>query len=306
MQKVSYRGWAECYRLANERIEVIATASVGPRLIHLSTPGGENILGVMPEQAGLTGGHEWRLYGGHRLWHAPEAKPRSYFPDNAPVSAIVDGDTLRLLPAVETTTGIQKEIAITLVGDEPHLEVRHVLENTGLWPVELAPWALTVLGQGGVAILPQSQWAPPDGLLPNRVLVLWPYSDLRDPRVDWGSRYVLLRQDPKRQPPFKVGLNVTEGWAAYYRQGQLFVKCFDYEPGAEYPDGGCSVESYTNDAFIELETVAPSVLLEPGEAVEHVEHWFLYDGVEPVSSEEDAERIARPLAEEALESSLLS
>ncbi len=301
MQQVSYRGWQNCYRLANNRIEVIATADVGPRIIHLSVPGGENILGVMPEQAGLTGGDEWRIYGGHRLWHAPEAKPRSYYPDNAPVDVQIDGRTLRLIPPLETTTGIQKEIALTLIGDEPHLEVRHVLENRGLWPVELAPWALTVLGLGGLAILPQSQWVPPDGLLPNRVLVLWPYTDLRDPRVVWGTGYVLLRQDPDTAQPFKVGLNATAGWAAYYRQNLLFVKCFDYDPDAFYPDNGCSVESYTNDRFLELETLGPLELLEPGDSVEHVEHWFLYSDVAAINTEEDVERIARPLAEQSLE-----
>ena len=200
MQKVAYRGWPNCYRLANERIEVIATTDVGPRIIHLSLPGGENMFGVMPDQAGLTGGDERRIYGGHRLWHAPEAKPRSYYPDNAPVLAEVEGDTLRLIPPEETTTGIQKEMVISLVGDHPHVRVRHVLENRGLWPVELAPWALSVMNLNGVAIVPQSTWSEPDGLLPNRVLTLWPYTDLRDPRVYWGTRCIMLRQDPQVAP----------------------------------------------------------------------------------------------------------
>ncbi len=300
MQEVSYRGWPHCIRLANERIEVIATTDVGPRVIHLGVPGGENILGVMPDDAGRAGGDEWRLYGGHRLWHAPEARPRTYEPDNGPVTGELDGDTLRLVPPLETTTGIQKAIELTLAGDQPQVEVRHVLENRGLWPVELAPWALSVMNLGGVAILPQSDWATPDNLLPNRLVAIWPYSDLRDPRITWGRRYLLLRQDPAVQPPFKVGLNATEGWAAYYRERQLFVKCFDYEPGVQYPDFGSSVEAYTCDRFLELETLGPLVLLEPGEAVEHVEHWFLYDEVEPVASEEDADAIVRPLAEESL------
>lgn len=301
MQKVSYRGWPNCYRLANDRLELIATTDVGPRIIHLGVPGGENIMGVMPDEAGLTGGDQWRIYGGHRLWHSPEAKPRSYFPDNAPVEAVIDGSTLRLIPPLETTTGIQKEIDVTLIGDRPHVEVRHLLENKGLWPVELAPWALTVLNLDGVAIVPHSNWEPPDGLLPNRILTLWPYSDMRDPRVYWGTRYVLLCQDPQREPPFKVGLDATEGWTAYHRHNQLLVKCFEYEPDAVYPDGGCSVETYTNNRFLELETVAPLELLEPGEATEHVEHWFLYDEVEAVAGEDDVERIVRPLAEQALE-----
>jgi hypothetical protein len=252
MQKVSYRGWQNAYRVANDRIEVIATIDVGPRIIHLAVP-------------------------------------------------LIEGDTLRLIPPLEEATGIQKEMDITLIGDQPHVEVRHLLENKGLWAIELAPWALTVLNLGGVAVVPQSDWETVDNLLPNRVVTLWPYTDMGDPRVHWGSRHILLRQDPQREPPIKVGTNSTEGWTAYYRRNQLLIKCFDYEPEAIYPDGGCSVETYTNNLFLELETLGPLTVLEPGEVVEHVEHWFLYDQMEPVATEDDVERIVRQLAEQCVE-----
>ena len=129
IEKTSYQGWPNCYRVSNGEVELVITSDVGPRVIHLSVPGGENLFGVMPEQAGLTGGDEWRLYGGHRFWHSPEAKPRTYFPDNTPVEAVIDGDTLRLIPPVETTTGIQKEIDLTLIDGQPQVEVRHILEK---------------------------------------------------------------------------------------------------------------------------------------------------------------------------------
>lgn len=301
MEKVPYLGWENCYRLANERIEVIVTTAVGPRIVHLGAPGGQNLMGILAEQAGLTGGDEWRLYGGHRLWSSPEAKPRSYYPDNVPVEAMVVDDTLRLIAPPEATTGIQKEIDLTLVGDEGYVEVRHVIQNRGLWPIELAPWALTVLNLEGLAIIPQSDWETVENLLPNRSLILWPYSDMRDPRIYWGSRCVMLRQDPEIEAPFKVGLNATAGWTAYYLRNQLLIKAFDYDPEALYPDGGCSVESYTNNRFLELETLGPLALLEPGDMVEHLEHWFLFPEVEAIASEADVDRIVRPLAEEALE-----
>jgi hypothetical protein len=207
------------------------------------------------------------------------------------------------VPPPETANGIQKEISLTLVGDEAHVEVHHVLENIGPWPLELAPWALSVMSLNGVAIIPQPQWNTEGNLLPNRTLTLWPYTKMTDPRVTWGERYILLRQDPKREATFKVGISASDGWAAYARAGQLFIKTFAYEPDAVYPDGGCSVESYICDRFLELETVAPLILLEPGEVIEHVEHWFLYDGVGEVKTEQDADHIVRPLAEEAVEDS---
>jgi hypothetical protein len=50
----------------------------------------------------------------------------------------------------------------------------HFLENLGLEPLELAPWAITQFKTGGVAILPQA--IEPDdkfGLLPNRIIALY-------------------------------------------------------------------------------------------------------------------------------------
>jgi len=300
MPKIAYQGWASCYRLASGHLELIATGDVGPRIIHLSAPGGENLFAVLPEHAGLTGGDEWRIYGGHRLWHAPQARPRSELPDNEPVKVLEAGHTLCLTQPVEAASGIQKEITVTLDPNRPHAVVRHRLSNLGLWPVELAPWAISAMAGEGVAIAPQS--APPaaNGCRPDRLLALWPFADAADPRLRRGHRYLLLYQHPANENPFKVGLNVTEGWVAYYRRGSLFVKCFEYQEAATYPDMGSSVELFDCALFLEVETLGPLVRLAPGSSVEHVEHWFVYDGVAPVHDEDAAQRIVCPLAEESL------
>ena len=81
-ETVQYGGWQNCQRISNGTIEIIATTDVGPRIIRFGFVDGENEFREVPEHAGLTGGDEWRSYGGHRLWHAPENKPRSYLPDN--------------------------------------------------------------------------------------------------------------------------------------------------------------------------------------------------------------------------------
>jgi hypothetical protein len=300
MPTIAYRGWPHCVRLSNGHIELIATTDVGPRILHLAAPGGDNVLAVLDEQAGLTGGDEWRIYGGHRLWHAPQSRARTELPDNGPVEYALEGDTLRLTQPVEPATSIQKELRIRLVSGEARVVVQHSLRNAGLWPVELAPWAISALRPDGVAIVPHSTQDTTFGRLPNRLMALWPWSDGRDPRFECGTRYTLLRQDPHNAAPFKVGMNATDGWAAYYTRGQLLVKCVQHQPGAPYPDFGCSVETYVCDQFLELETLGPLVRLEPGATVEHVEQWVLYQGVAPVAGECDVETHVRPLAVDAL------
>ena len=297
IEKVSYAGWPNCYRLTDGEMELIATSDVGPRIVRLAFVGGKNVFGGLEEQFGLVGGEEWRLYGGHRLWHSPEAMPRSYYPDNEQLQVEVEGNTLRLIQPTESTTGMQKTIEVALAED--HVQVAHTLTSEGLWALELAPWALSVMAVRSVALIPQPR-GDPEALLANRVLMLWPYTDMTDPRVHWGRKFILLRQDPAIAAPIKLGLSADDGWCACLCGDTLFLKCFDYFVDAFYPDNGCTVESYTNDRFLELETLGPLVYLEPGDSTTHMEHWYLFQDVHcDVADEDDVERALKPLLEKA-------
>lgn len=282
-------GWPHCCRLANDQIELIATTDVGPRILRFGFRDGPNLFHVEAGLQGQTGGDEWRAYGGHRLWHAPEAFPRSYAPDNGPVAYEHAGDRVRLTQPVEPATGIQKAMEIWLDPQAPRAQVRHRLQNHNPWPVELAPWALSVMAPGGTAVLPLPPRAPwgPEQLLPTGHLTLWSYTDLADPRWTWGTQFVLLRQDPARPAPQKIGLRQPEGWAGYVSAGDLFVKTFGFDPAARYPDFNSSFESYVDGALLELETLGPLLALAPGASVEHVETWHLWRGVPTPADDAD-------------------
>lgn len=277
MQQVHYGGWSNCVRLANGRIELIATTDVGPRVLHLARSGGSNLFKVWPDQLGRRGGEDWRIYGGHRLWHAPEVRPRTYAPDNDPVQMDWDGRRLRLTPPVERATGLQKELELALSPDRPAVTVTHRLYNRSPWAIEVAPWALSVCQGPGRAIVPQE---PPmshaERLLPVRTLALWGYTDMADPRYTWGRRLVQVRSDPERRSSQKIGFMNTQGWAAYARGEDLFLKRFAFDPQATYADLGCNLEVYTNGDMLELETLGPLASIAPGAAVEHVERWYVF------------------------------
>jgi len=102
MEKINYQGWPNCYRLFNECIELIATTDIGPRIIRFGFVGQQNEFAEFAHMIGRTGGNEWRGYGGHRLWHAPEAQPRSYIPDNEPITIEQHDDFIRLIQPMET------------------------------------------------------------------------------------------------------------------------------------------------------------------------------------------------------------
>jgi len=274
--KFNYAGWPNCVRLSNGQIELIITTDVGPRVIRYGFIGGQNLFHEAAEDAGKTGGDQWRSYGGHRLWHAPEAAPRTYAPDNGPVQFAWDGHTLKLTQPKEDLTGIAKQMEITLDSSQNRVKVLHRLTNQNHWDVELAPWCLTVMAPGGRAIFPQEPYKPhPDYLLPARPLVLWHYTDMADPRWTWGKKYFQLRQDPKAATKQKVGILNTLGWAAYTLNNELFLKRFPFDRKATYPDFNCNNETYTDPNILEVETLGPMTRLAPQAAVEHVEQWFV-------------------------------
>jgi hypothetical protein len=288
METVAYAGWKNCIRLARGDLELISTTDVGPRIIRLSTRGGENIFHEIPDDIGKTGGDAWRPYGGHRLWHAPENVPRTYSPDNEAVAHEWDGKTLRLSPKPEAATGIAKQIEVTMGDSCGTVTVCHRLVNTGPWDIEAAPWSLTVMAPGGRAILPQEPFVPwPDALLPARPLAIWPYTDMSDSRFTWGARFIQVRQDPGAKTPQKIGIRNSPGWGAYERNGVVFVKKVTLSRNSCYPDFGSNWEVYTNPSMLEMETLGPLARIPAnGGFVEHVEQWRLCRATLPASESE--------------------
>jgi hypothetical protein len=300
IEKVNYGGWLNCYRLANDQVDLILTTDVGPRIIRFGFLEQANEFKEIENEVGKLGGKEWLSYGGHRLWHAPEAIPRSYAPDNSPLQASLLEQGVHVIQPVEALTGIQKEMEVYLEEHSTHVRVIHRLRNAGLWGVELAVWCLTMMETGGTAIIPLPPRGPhPENLLPTSSLALWAYSDLSDPRLVLGGEYIFLRQDPDASTPQKIGASVPDGWVAYARGGHLFVKKFQFEADAVYPDLGCCFESFTNHEFLELETLSPLAVLNPGEEIEHVEDWYLYENVPIPAETGDMVAFVLPLVRQA-------
>ena len=291
MDKINFNGWPNCLRLSNTLVDLVVTTDVGPRIIRYGFLDEENEFAEKVEQQGMVGGDQWRVYGGHRLWHAPEVESRTYAPDNGSVLYQDHEEFLRLVQPVEPTTGIQKELDIRLSTATSHARITHRLRNTNLWEIRLAVWAITVMAPGGTAILP----LPPRGshdenLAPVNSLALWAYTDLSDPRWIWGRQYIMLRQDPLIKVQQKIGARVPNGWAAYARRSHLFIKKFAYNPLSKYADFGNTVELYTDDWCLEVETLGPLQKLAPGEAVEHIEDWYLFRDVPTPHNDTQVER----------------
>lgn len=274
-----YYGW-RTLGIENDFLRLEFLADAGPRLVRLFLRDhAENWFAETPDKKVTTDLGDYYFRGGHRLWCAPEKIPQTYYPDNAPIRIEFLAEGVSLQQPPESTTGIRKQIDIRLLPGRAALTLSHQIENTGTQAIELAPWAITQLKLGGVALLPQTLGVTDvHGLLPNRNIVLWSYTRLNDARLELHDQ--VIRVHARAQlPPCKIGYLNRIGWLAYWRDNILFVKRFTPQPNALHPDLNCNAEVYCNDEFIELETLAPLVLLAPGARVSHDEIWEFYTNV---------------------------
>jgi hypothetical protein len=297
VDKAPYKGWPNSYRVSNGEVELVVTADVGPRIIRFGFVGGQNLLKEYPDQLGKSGEEKFQLRGGHRVWKAPEDPVATWAPDNVPVEIQTTRNGLIAREPVEPLTGLQKEIAVEMGEAGTHVTLTHRITNKTLFPLEFAPWALTMMSPGGVAIT----GFPPRGTHPKNLeatnpLVMWAYTDLSDKRWGYTRKYLTLRQDPANPVPQKLGLFNPRTWGAYLLNGELFLKQYRPDPSRTYPDFGCSFETFTNAEFLEIETLGPMTKIPPSQSVTHVENWSLHKGVNVSQfTDDELDRVLSPL-----------
>ncbi|MBD3267992.1 hypothetical protein GF373_15100 [bacterium] len=313
IEKVAYHGWENCYKLTNGAVELIVVTDIGPRIIHFGFVGQENIFRVAKNQLGKSDEEGFRGRGGHRFWVAPEDPVTTYYPDNMPVDASIEGNTLRLVstpeltdpalrkqyrsprvvrdrmddPKVRKALRLQKKMNISLARDGM-VTVEHIIKNWSDRSQVVAAWGISVLNKNGFAILPRAPYVPHnrESLLPTQRLITWSYTDLTDPRLHFMEKYIVVEQDPSIKKPVKIGISNELGWAAYAWNTHLFVKYLTYNPDLDYPDMGASTEVYTGGNMLELESLGPLIGLEPNEEIRHVEEWRLF-AIEPIKPKQE-------------------
>jgi hypothetical protein len=284
-EHVQYLGKPNNIRVSNDTVELILTTDYGPRIMRYAFTGSGpegNVFGTLPTDKPTlhTAYGDWYIYGGHRLWHAPEENPRTYAPDNDPIQYTIEGNTVKLIQPVERQTGIVKEIWMTLDPQGSHVTVTHRLTNKNPWSIDMAAWAMSAMNKGGMAILPQEPYRSHDDYLPPiRPMVLWAYTDLTDPRWYVGKSYITLKQDVNATSSQKMGILNRQGWAAYGLGTLLFLKRFHFHPEENYPDYNSDTETYTDAGFLELETLGPLLHVAPGQTISYSEEWWLYKNV---------------------------
>ncbi|MBR4123701.1 MAG: hypothetical protein IKT93_04725 [Clostridia bacterium] len=280
----SYKNYGKCVSISNGVIEAYVTIDIGPRIIKFGYVDGQNFMCDEREEFGyLTDevyenffgkGRRWENLGGHRIWLSPESYPETYLPDDRKVEYTVTDCGAVFNPLADTEIGAQKTLEIKMDADDANMQVIMDIKNIGTTPKEFAIWSLSVCSQDGTLVIPTN--TNDTGLLPNRTIVVWPYTDLTDDRIFFGKRYATIKQNKNATTPVKLGFDVNAGTAYYVKNGEILCKNYETKhPHAKYPDNGCSFETYTNGLFLEFETLGELKEVAVGETSRLVERWSL-------------------------------
>ncbi len=287
--KTNYKNFGECLTVTNGLFEMYITTEIGPRIIKLNPVGKENIffedidrvLNKEPKLIEDFYGKDnsgWNLYGGHRLWLSPEDSQKTYIPDNDKVNIDISGNVITLMPPVQKALGMMFKIVITLPEDSMTIRVEHIVENCSGHLEECAVWPLSVMSTGGVAVAPIS--CDDTESLPNRHIVFWRQTDIFDKRAIIGNKYIVLKQEQDINRSWKIGFSNNEGIIYFFNHGYAFKKSYPVDcENSIYPDRGSTCELYTNEFFLEAESLSPLVTLKTGEKITHTETWQLFENV---------------------------
>ncbi len=289
IKEIEYGSFGKCLSISNGVLKAIVTINVGPRIISLSrcdVADTSNILFEDVEKKYTVKGKEfdriygegscYYAYGGHRLWLSPEDFSRTYYPDNRPVVYSLTEEGVAFSGPQEIRA-VQTSFTISMEENSPNMMVIHTGTNVSKDMQTSSLWAITMLRPSGFAIIPQNPKKDGNLLLPNRQIILWPYTDLKDPRLSIGNRYLTLQHQAEVSAAsrLKVGIDCHEGWCLYRSGDLIFTKRYLHNVNAAYPDGGASFEGFVTGDYLELETLSPLYRIAPGDSVRHVERFSL-------------------------------
>ena len=280
-----YLDYGKVLCLTNGVIEAYVTIDVGPRIIRFGFVGGQNIMcdnraaGTPKDDAEFENFFgkckKWEILGGHRIWTSPESYPARYYPDLQPVKYEITKNGAVFTSNPETENGVQKQLQIMMDPDDANMQVTMRVKNIASAPQEFSVWGLTVSAVGGTLVIPMND--NDTGLLANRNISVWPYTNLADSRLHFGNRYVTLRQNTNVGQSLKLGFDLNQAETYYCLGEDIFRKSYEtYHPREKYPDNNCSFETYTCATFIEIESLSPLKTVQQNETVSLTEHWSLH------------------------------
>lgn len=289
IQKIVYKGWIDSYRISSSDCSLVVVPEIGGRIMEYSY-NGNNVIWEDFSLYGMTFeiDNEWHNYGGSKTWVAPQTLwgwPPDSMMDNGKCNAeiITSDDGSQLLritgaPSLKLGTLIIREISLA---DSGEAVIKQTVRNISDKPVTCGVWGISYMKTPSLVAFP----VKPKSKFSN------------------GITYFNAESKNSKQFSIKDGFCITKylgeqgligsdsdgPWMVWFKDSMAYIKMFDaMEKGAEYPNGGCSVQVLTGDAksgYLEMELYGPLAKLKPGESASYTERWRIQELSQPVYDE---------------------
>jgi len=280
VEKITWRGWPDCYRIKNKQCEVIIGASCGGRVLSFSL-NGKNIIFENVSQNGKTL-NDWRIKpfdpDGGRFDYGPERTTQSTHSltwMGAWSAEIIDDYTVRLTSAADTTLGMLSIREFRLHADSAVLMIKQTGTNITNYPLVRHFWGRTLVKPGGILVLPVQ---PRSRFEHGWGRYLWNPDRIESP--DSTDERIKIDHKTFRfhavGPTLKGGTDADDGWMAYAVNGLLFIKRFIVYKGQDYSGSDRMTGIfYSNGTFTEIEPCSPTYIIQPNSSVSFLERWEL-------------------------------
>jgi hypothetical protein len=280
---------AHALELRTSALRLIAVYEYGPRVAHLSTTGGKNLLLWKP---GKYKRGDWDLRGGHRAWvtrpGADECED-TYATDNGKCEVEVFRDGFRLIGAENKTNHTRRGFAVKVLAADK-LEVDNFVINTGDLLYSGGLWALTctVPAKGTRYAIPlgdASEW--------NTFSMVYFHRWAGHGQGGFADRQITVRGDLLTIEPRGIEnkrmVQSHHGIIAMSDPSRqvTFAKRVAGETGGQYPLH-CNLAFYIGpkNFMVELESMGAEKPLRPGSFLHHPEIWVLKPGAVPLQRAE--------------------
>ena len=259
--------------LTDGRTEIGIALDFGIRILHLSCAGQENLFYQQPPDCsdGFSKPTGWRLYGGHRMWLAPQNQ-LVYHGDNTPVHYTLSENGITVMQDPDPLSGLEKELTVHFT-ENGHVRLLHRFHNRTDRVITGASWSINTFDRGGKAIV-SFVGSNRSDLNPRRILSLWGNTNLSDPRIHFTEDSLSVTHIPL-DAFFKLGLYSKTGMAVFENKQQRLTLSFEAPPIESLCDHGCNFELYMCSRFLELEPLGARTDIAPGQCASHWEDWYL-------------------------------
>ncbi len=273
---ISFESWTNAFELQNPAVSVVVVPSIG-RIAKISFRGGGNLLRL--DARLKDDGSTWLNYGGDWIWPVAQARwtamagadwppPAALAEQPWTGSAWKDADgTLCCQMAREYGEPVNIKVSrlVKLDREAARFTIRQRIERTAPSDVPVVLWNISQVAGASRVVLPKG----PDSILEAGVKALL-FAMPDDQRLT--SCGGALVYDATRGE-HKLCSDSKRAWIAAQKGGAVIVERTSSEDtDGTHPDGGCTVEMYSNAGlgYSEIETLSVEKALLPGETLQNL------------------------------------